>query len=73
MRKLVLSLMQSTIFIASEPIKSNSLEHSDTAEHTFIKLHRIHFLTFILVQANSYGFVVIFILHKPKLSGIDGS
>jgi len=50
-------LMQSTIFIASQPIKSNSLENSDAALHMFIKLHRIHCVIFILVQANSYGFL----------------
>jgi len=51
--------MQSTIFIASEPIKSNSLENSDAALHMCTKLHRLRCVIFILVQANSYGFVVI--------------
>jgi hypothetical protein len=65
--------MQSTIFIASQPIKSNSLENFKAALHTFIKLRRIHCVIFILVQASSYGFVVIFILYTQELSGFDGS
>jgi hypothetical protein len=72
-RKLILSLMQSTIFIASQPTKSNSLENPETELHTFIKLHRIFCVIFILVQANIYGFVVIFIWYTPELSGCEGS
>jgi len=63
--------MQSTIFIASQPIKSNLLENSEAELHTFIKLHRIHCVIFILVQVNIYGFVVIFILYTPELSGFE--
>jgi len=65
--------MQSTIFIASEPIKSNSLENSDTTLRMCTKRHHIHCVICILVQANSYGFVVIFILYTSELSGFDGS
>ena len=73
MRKLVLSLMQSTVFLASEPIKSNSLENSDAAVHVFVKLHAIHCVNLILEQANSFGLFIPFILYTPELSGFVGS
>jgi hypothetical protein len=34
--------------------------------------YRSHFLTFILVQANSCGFLVILIVYTRKLSGFHG-